>query len=57
MPRYARCQNDPCRETHEATPSHEGAHGQGQVFEVICTLDGLSDYCTEEGLLPAGSKP
>lgn len=50
--RYAECQTR-CNDgtVHEATYSHEGQHGDGPVYAVVCR-DGLTDYYTEPGLIP-----
>lgn len=48
--REAICQR--CGKTHEAEYSHEGRFNEGPIFAVVCTDDHLTDYYTEEGLLP-----
>ena len=39
---------DECGEVHAAQYSHEGAHGEGPIFSVVCTRDDLFDFYTEE---------
>lgn len=41
---------DECDELHPAEYSHESIHGQGPIYAVVCTRDGLTDYYTSEGL-------
>lgn len=48
-----RCET--CGAIHEATPSHQGHWGEGQVFEVVCTEDGKSDFYTVGGLVDPGA--
>lgn len=52
--RYVTCDN--CGSRHEATPSHQGTHGEGQIYAVVCTADNLTDYYTSEGLIPQAWK-
>lgn len=37
-----------CEQPHEAEYSHEGRFGEGPIFAVVCTVDGLTDYYTTE---------
>ena len=46
----ARC--DHCGGRHEATPSHLGAHGEGQLYAVTCDQDWLTEYQTDLYLVP-----
>lgn len=39
-----------CGNEHPAEYSHEGRHGEGPIYAVVCTLDHLTDYYTREGL-------
>lgn len=41
---------DNCNEQHEATPSHMGVRGEGQIYAVECPKDYLTDYYTSERL-------
>jgi hypothetical protein len=40
-----------CEQQHVATYSHEGRFGEGPIFEVVCPVDGLSDFYTSLALL------
>jgi hypothetical protein len=42
---------DHCGERHQATYSHEGRFGEGALYAVVCTADGMTDYYTAERLL------
>ena len=46
--RTSECRN--CGAAHAATYHHEGSFGEGAIFEVICPVDGLSDFVTVWGL-------
>lgn len=37
-----------CGAPHPAEYSHEGRHGEGPIFAVVCTVDHLTDYYTNE---------
>jgi hypothetical protein len=37
-----------CEARHEAEYSHEGRFGEGPIYAVVCTEDGLTDYYTTE---------
>lgn len=39
---------DTCGERHPATYHHDGQFGEGPVYEVTCTRDGLADYYLTE---------
>lgn len=39
-----------CGHRHPATYSHEGTHGEGPIYAVVCPVDDLTDYYTTEGL-------
>lgn len=39
---------DTCGGRHPATYHHEGQFGEGAVYEVTCTVDGLADYYLTE---------
>jgi hypothetical protein len=39
-----------CGQRHVAEYSHEGLHGEGPIFAVVCPVDYLTDYYTTEGL-------
>lgn len=41
-----RCQE--CSSTHEAIFSHASAHGGRDVYAVVCSADGLTDYYTDD---------
>lgn len=44
--KHVQCQE--CGANHEANYSHEGRFGEGPIYAVICTVDGLTDYYTTE---------
>lgn len=46
--RYVVC--DECGKRHVAEESHEGVHGEGTIYAVVCE-DGLTDYYTAERLV------
>lgn len=41
---------DHCGAVHQAEFSHDGLHGEGPIFAVVCTVDQLTDYYTTEGV-------
>ena len=45
-------QCDECEQIHPATYSHGGRFGEGPIYAVVCTADGLTDYYTAARLLP-----
>lgn len=47
-----RIQCDRCPDIHPAHYSHEGRFGEGPIYAVVCTADGLTDYWTSELLMP-----
>lgn len=42
---------DECGQRHIAEESHEGQHGEGTIYAVVCTVDWLTDYYTAERLV------
>ena len=45
-----------CGAEHPATYSHEGSHGEGAIFAVVCD-DGLTDYYTAEAVRETAASP
>lgn len=39
-----------CGDTHPAEYSHKSPYGGHAVYAVVCTLDYLTDYYTEEAI-------
>jgi hypothetical protein len=42
---------DNCGGRHVAEESHQGVHGEGTIYAVVCTVDHLADYYTAERLI------
>lgn len=43
---------DGCGGRHPAEPSHDGQHGDGQIYAVVCPEDLMTQYHTREGIEP-----